>query len=96
MVSPVPPGGGLFVTSGLFLTSFIILPNNKQRQRQQTETDDQKLEVMNVTQSEKEAMLSQLEAAGVENTEQIAELEDASTQVVSAFCVVSVFEACAG
>lgn len=49
----------------------------------QTETDDQKIEVMKVTQSEKEAMVAQLEAAGVENTEQIAELEEASTQLAN-------------
>jgi len=38
---------------------------------------------MKVTQSEKEAMVQQLEQAGVENTEQIAELEEASTQLAT-------------
>eukprot|EP00615_Pteridomonas_danica_P007367 CAMPEP_0114342158 /NCGR_PEP_ID=MMETSP0101-20121206/9587_1 /TAXON_ID=38822 ORGANISM="Pteridomonas danica, Strain PT" /NCGR_SAMPLE_ID=MMETSP0101 /ASSEMBLY_ACC=CAM_ASM_000211 /LENGTH=204 /DNA_ID=CAMNT_0001476121 /DNA_START=22 /DNA_END=636 /DNA_ORIENTATION=+ len=50
---------------------------------EKTDTDNQKIEVMKVTQSEKEAMVAQLEAAGVENTEQIAELEEASTQLAA-------------
>jgi chromosome segregation ATPase len=50
---------------------------------EKTETDDQKIDIMKQTQAEKEAMVSQLEAAGVENTEQIAELEEASTQLAA-------------
>ena len=50
---------------------------------EKTETDDQKIDIMKQTQAEKEAMVSQLETAGVENTEQIAELEEASTQLAA-------------
>ena len=50
---------------------------------EKTETDDQKIDIMKQTQAEKEAMVKQLETAGVENTEQIAELQEASTQLAA-------------